>query len=64
MNSGANSIVKMNLTHSIMSMQIPEVRINRNDTIGKIKVASQARPGAAIRLVLLLDDADSEERRR
>ena len=37
-NSGANPIVKMHLTHSVLKIQIPEVRMYRTDYIGKIKV--------------------------
>lgn len=51
------TIIKVNLTHSILSMKIPEVRISKKDPIIEIKLHLEKRFGTrAGQMTLVLKD--------
>lgn len=58
---GGSKQVKVTLTHSILSIRVPEVRLSVSETVGSLKVALERRFGtSAGSMTLVLKDANEE----
>lgn len=58
---GGSKQVKVTLTHSILSIRVPEVRLSVGETVSSLKVALERRFGtSANSMTLVLKDANEE----
>jgi len=58
---GGSKVIKVTLTHSILPIRIPEVRISLGETIGNLKVSFERRFGTSAGLMTLVLKDENEE---